>query len=188
MSYLPEILPVRVYGDVMLRVKALPVNSFDDKLHIFARNLTNTMYKRDGVGLAANQVGHNQRIFVIDTDWSKEDAEPNPIVMINPEILAAEGEQEGEEGCISVPDIFAKVKHKYFDVNGNEHIEEAEGMKAVVVQHENDHLNGVLFVDKLSKLAMIKIKRKLKAIMSTAVNGQNIRENLPEDHDHKNIG
>lgn len=193
MSHLPELLPIRIYGDVMLRVKALPIQQFDDKLHRFVRDLTFTMYKRDGLGLAANQTGHNQRVFVIDLEWSKEDTEPNPIVMINPVIISGEGEQEMEEGCISVPDIFCKVKrfnkitYTYLDVCGVEHHEEAEGLKAVVIQHEYDHLDGILFIDKLSKLSMIKIKRKLKTIMSTAVNGQNIREDDFEDHT-KRIG
>lgn len=193
MGYLPELLSIRVYGDVMLRVKALPVKDFDDKLHNFVRDLTFTMYKRDGLGLAANQVGSNQRVFVIDTDWSKEDSEPNPIVMINPIIHSGEGEQEMEEGCISVPDIFAKVKrffkikYSYTDISGNVHHEEAEGLKAVVIQHENDHLDGILFIDKLSKLSMLKYKRKLNAIVSTAVNGKNIRDDVFEDHT-KQIG
>lgn len=176
-----ELLPIRVYGDVMLRVKALPVQNFDDKLRKFLRDLTYTMYQRDGVGLAANQVGSNQRIFVIDTQWSKEDSVPSPVVMINPEITASEGEYEIEEGCISVPDIFAKVKrfnkikYKYQDSHGNLHQEEAEGYKAVVIQHEYDHLNGVLFVDRLGKLAHLKIKRKLNALMNNAKDGVNIR-------------
>ena len=193
MSHLPEVLPIRIYGDVMLRVKALPVKHFDDKLHKFVRDLTHTMYKRDGLGLAANQVGSNHRIFVIDTEWSKEDNEPNPVVMINPVILTSIGEYEMEEGCISVPDIFAKVKrfnkikYIYTDIAGIEHEEEAEGFKAVVIQHEYDHLNGVLFIDKLGKLSLLKIKRKLNAIMSTAVNGKNIREDETEDNT-KQIG
>lgn len=193
MSYLPELLPIRVYGDVMLRVKSTPVKDFDDKLHNFVRDLTHTMYLRDGLGLAANQVGHTQRIFVIDTEWSKEDSEPNPIVMINPVIHSGEGEQEHEEGCISVPDIYAKVKrfykitYSYFDAAGNEHHEEAEDLKAVVIQHEYDHLDGILFVDKLSKLTLLKYKRKLNAIMKSAVNGKNIRTDEPIDHT-KRIG
>jgi len=188
MSHLPELLPIRIFGDVMLRVKALPVKHFDDKLHKFVRDLTHTMYKRDGLGLAANQVGSNQRVFVIDTEWGKDENEPNPTVMINPVILSSTGEYEMEEGCISVPDIFAKVKrfnqirYIYTDIAGNEHEEEAEGFKAVVIQHEYDHLNGVLFIDKLGKLSLLKIKRKLNAIMSTAVNGKNIREDDIDDN------
>jgi len=184
-----ELLPVRIYGDVMLRVKVQPVQHFDDKLRKFVRDLTFTMYKRDGVGLAANQAGQNLRLFVIDTQWSREDAEPHPVVMINPEIHAAEGEYEIEEGCISVPGIFAKVRrfnkivYSYTDINGIEHREEVEGYKAVVIQHENDHLNGVLFTDRLNKLSQLKIKRKLKALLSTTVDGTNIRTDIFTDQE-----
>lgn len=180
----PHLLPVRVYGDVILRIKSLPVKEFDDKLREFARDLTHTMYQRDGVGLAANQVGSTQRVFVIDTCWSREEGEPTPIVMVNPVIHEGEGEYEMEEGCISVPGIYAKVKrynyikYSYFDTCGIEHKGEAEGYDAVVIQHEYDHLDGILFVDRLSKLSMLKIKRKLNAIMSTAENGQNIRTEI----------
>lgn len=193
MSHLPELLPIRIYGDAKLRVKASPVKKFDDELHKFVRDLTHTMYERDGLGLAANQTGHCIRVFVIDLDWTQEDSEPNPIVLINPVILSGEGEQELEEGCISVPDIFAKVKrfykikYTYFDACGIKHEEEAEGLKAVVIQHENDHLDGILFIDKLSKLSMLKYKRKLNAIMKTVVNGQNFRIDDFEEHT-KRIG
>jgi peptide deformylase len=184
MSETPKLLSVRVYGDAMLRMKALPVRNFDEKLQKLVRDMTHTMYQRDGVGLAANQIGHNQRLFVIDMDYSKDNSKPNPVVLINPIIKAGEGEYEIEEGCLSVPGIYAKVKrfdkisYSYFDKEGNEHNEEAEGYKAVVIQHEYDHLNGILFIDKISKLSLLKIKRKLKLIESTAVDGKNIREDI----------
>jgi peptide deformylase len=193
MSDTPKLLAVRVYGDAMLRMKALPVRNFDEKLQKLVRDMTHTMYERDGIGLAATQVGHNQRLFVIDMDYSREDSKPNPVVMINPIIRAGEGEYEMEEGCLSVPAVYASVKrfnrisYTYFDTGGAEHEEEAEGYKAVVIQHEYDHLNGILFIDKISKLALLKIKRKLKAIMSTAVDGKNIREDV-YDPNVKKIG
>ncbi len=186
----PELLPVRVYGDVMLRIVALPVQTFDDKLYGFIRDLTHTMYERDGVGLSANQVGKNLRLFVIDTNWTQEGQKRNPIVMINPVITSSSGEFEMEEGCLSLPGVFAKVKrfneinYTYTDLNGAEHSESAQGYQAIVIQHEYDHLNGVLFIDKLGKLAMLKIKRKTKLIMSTAVNGKNIREEIYNSHQH----
>jgi len=182
-----KLLPVRIYGDDTLKVKALPVQQFDDKLKKLAQDMTCTMYIRDGVGLAANQVGEKLRLFVIDTEWSREETKQNPVVMINPEIISGEGEYEMEEGCISVPGIYAKVKrfykitYKYFDLNGNEHNETAEEYKAVVVQHEYDHLNGVLFIDRISRLSMLKIKRKLNAMKSTGVNGVNIREDVQDN-------
>ena len=184
MSELPKLLPIRVYGDAMLRMKALPVRNFDEKLKKSVHDMLHTMYKRDGVGLAANQVGLNKRLFTIDMDYSKDNSKPNPVVLINPIIKAGEGEYEMEEGCLSVPGIYSKVKrfnkinYTYFDLDGKEHEEEAEGYKAVVIQHEYDHLNGILFIDKISKLSLLKIKRKLKAIMSTAVDGKNIREDI----------
>jgi peptide deformylase len=184
MSETPKLLSVRVYGDAMLRMKALPVRNFDEKLQKLVRDMTHTMYQRDGVGLAANQIGHNQRLFVIDMDYSKDNSKPNPVVFINPIIKSGEGEYEIEEGCLSVPGIYAKVtrfdkiSYSYFDKEGNEHSEEAEGYKAVVIQHEYDHLNGILFIDKISKLSLLKIKRKLKLIESTAVDGKNIREDI----------
>jgi peptide deformylase len=184
MSETPKLLSVRVYGDALLRMKALPVRNFDEKLQKIVRDMLHTMYERDGIGLAATQVGFNQRLFVIDMDYSHEDAQPNPEVLINPIIKAGEGEYEMEEGCLSVPGIYAKVKrfnkisYTYYDAKGEEHAEDAEGYKAVVIQHEYDHLNGILFIDKISKLALLKIKRKLKDIMSTAVDGTNIREDI----------
>ncbi|MFO7659875.1 MAG: peptide deformylase [Candidatus Cloacimonadaceae bacterium] len=193
MSSKAKLLPVRIYGDNILREKAKPVKQFDDKLKALVRDLIYTMYHRDGVGLAANQVGSTQRIFVIDTDWSKEDSDPDPVVLINPEIESGEGEYEMEEGCISLPGIFAKVKrfnkiiYSYTDLEGNEHKEAAEGYKAVVIQHENDHLNGVLFVDRIGKLAMLKIKRKLNEMLKTAVDGTNLRTDI-YDPNVKKIG
>lgn len=183
----PKLLDVRVFGDDILRQQAQPVTQFDNALRSLVQDMIYTMYERDGVGLAGNQVGQTKRVFVIDMDWTREDGRPNPVVLINPVIESGEGEYEMEEGCISVPGIFAKVRRfnkirfTYYDVNGREHKEEAEGYKAVVIQHENDHLNGVLFVDKLSKLAMLKIKRKLNAILKSAVNGVNIRTDIFTD-------
>ncbi len=180
----PKLLPVRVYGDDILRRQAEPVNVFDDKLRAFVRDMVHTMYRRDGVGLAAPQVGHSIRLFVMDMDWAREDSQPIPIVLFNPVITSSEGEYEMEEGCISVPGIYAKVKrfnrisYTYQDEFGKEHQDTAEGYKAVVVQHELDHLNGVLFVDRLGKLALLKLKRKLKALLETAKDGVNIRTDI----------
>ncbi len=180
----PQLLPIYIFGDDFLRQKLSPVAVFDDKLQDFVQDLTHTMYLRDGVGLASSQVGKNLRVFVIDLDWSHEDGKPNPIVMINPEIHQSEGEIEHEEGCISVPGIYAtvrrpsRIEYSYFDINGKQHSEIAEGFKAVVIQHENDHLNGVLFIDHLSSLSKLKIKRKLKELQKTAVNGSNIRQDI----------
>jgi peptide deformylase len=186
-----RLLPVRIIGDDILRKKAQPITEFNNELQSFLRDLIFTMYQRDGVGLAANQVGSLQRVFVIDTQWSREDAVPMPIVMINPEIVSGEGEYEMEEGCISLPGVYAKVKrfhrikYKYTDMEGKQQTGEAEGYDAVVIQHEYDHLNGVLFTDRLSKLSLLKVKRKLKALMSTAKNGVNVRTEIYGETDQK---
>jgi len=184
MNNQPELLPIRVYGDTILKIVAQPVGELDDNLRTYISNLIYTMYERDGVGLAAPQTGHNHRMFVIDPDWGQEGAERKPVVMINPMMTHKEGEYEIEEGCLSVPGIYAHVKRfnqitvVYTDMEGKERTETAEGYRSVVIQHEYDHLNGMLFVDRLSKLNLLKLKRKLKQIQKTAVNGVNIRTDI----------
>ena len=183
-----QLLPVHVLGDDILRKQARIVEVFDDELKNLAQDLIFTMYKRDGVGFAAPQGGKDIRMFVVDTQWSQEGAKPNPIVMINPRILESSGGIEYEEGCISVPGIYATVhrpsyiRYTYQDVEGNQHEAEARDFEAVVIQHENDHLNGTLFIDHLSSLMKLKLKLKLKEITKTAVDGSNIRHDiyLPE--------
>ncbi len=185
----PQLLSIRIYGDEVLRKTAEPVTSFDEKLKDFAQDLIFTMYQRDGVGLAAPQVGHSIRMFAVDTEWSAEDGKPNPVVMINPQITHKEGEISYEEGCISVPHIYSKVvrpsliKYSYYDLDGKIHEETAEGYRAVAIQHEFDHLNGVLFIDHLSNLTRLRLKLKLKEIMKTTVDGVNIRSDIFVDQD-----
>ncbi len=180
----PQLLPIRVYGDDILRMTARPVEAFDSELRDFVADLIFTMYQRDGVGLAAPQVGKSIRVFVIDTQWASEGASPKPIVMINPQILHFEAEIDYEEGCISVPGIYSNVtrpafiRYSYYDLNGKLHEETAEDFKTVVIQHENDHLNGVLFIDHLSSLTRLRLKLKLKDIMKTTVDGENIRHDI----------
>ncbi len=182
----PKLLPIHIYGDSILREK-LPECSLDDaKLKDFIRDLSYTMYQRDGVGLAANQVGSRLRMFVIDPEWAREEREPNPIVMINPVIESSDGETENEEGCISLPGIYANVRRparitiSYTTPDGERVTETVEGFKAVVIQHEYDHLEGVLFTDKVSTLAKLKLKRKLNDLAAQAVDGKNVREGLPD--------
>ena len=177
-----KLLPVRIFGDDILRKKLKDVDLKDPDLPRYIEDLTYTMYERDGVGLASSQVGEDKRLFVIDPWWGgDEDAEHKPVVMINPEILEKEGEQVGDEGCISLPDIFAKVhraykiRYRYTTPQGKVVEAEAEGYEAIVIQHEYDHLNGVLFTDHLSTLARLKVLHKLKELEKSAVNGVNIR-------------
>ena len=186
MNKVPQLLPVRLFGDLILGQKLPECDVSAQELQDFIPDMIHTMYLRDGVGLAANQVGSTFRLFVIDPYWSREDAKPNPIVMINPIIETRDGEIEGEEGCISLPGIFAfvhraaRITYSYTDPSGIRHQESAEGFKAVVIQHEFDHLEGVVFTDRIGILAKLKLKRKLNELSALVVNGINIREALPE--------
>ncbi|MGC9362064.1 MAG: peptide deformylase [Candidatus Syntrophosphaera sp.] len=176
----PKLLHVRIYGDDILHLKAEEVGQIDDALLEYIEDLTHTMYVRDGVGLASPQVGISKRIFVIDPYWSREGRGKEPIVMINPLIESRSGETETEEGCISVPGIFSYVTRpsqitvSYTNLKGERVKTELSGFPAVVAQHEYDHLDGILFVDRLGTIARLKLKLKLKELAKTTVNGVNI--------------
>jgi peptide deformylase len=178
-----KLLKIRIIGDKVLRLTAEPVTDFDEELKKFVDDLTYTMYVTDGVGLAAPQVGVSKRIFVVDFYWAQEGATKSPKVFINPEITFSEGLITHEEGCLSVPDVFEKVKRpshikiKAQDVDGNFFQEEFSEFPAVVFQHEFDHLNGVLFVDHLNKLKYLMHKNKIDHyINQTKSNGENIQD------------
>ena len=159
---------IRIYGDPILRKTAVPVTSFDDTLKRFVEEMILTMREKDGVGLAANQVGKAIRVVVIDPTAGEKD----PYVLINPELTYLSGEtDDDEEGCLSVPTIRLKVNRskvvsaKAFDANGKEVvIEKAEGIFARALQHELDHLNGILFVDRVSLLQRRLVGGKLKKL------------------------
>ncbi len=179
-----KLLPIHIYGDKVLRQKALPVMEITNEIKKFVLNLIFTMYERDGLGLAAPQVGKSLKIFVCDPQWSKTDIK-KPLVLINPEILYAEGEQVNEEGCLSIPEIYEKVKRfksikmKALDLEGQEVIHEGEDLFAVVMQHENDHLNGVMFIDHIPSIRKMIIKKKLKDLSKTTDSeGNNISHDL----------
>lgn len=173
-------LPIRILGDDILRQKAAEVAEIDEEIKDFAQDLTHTMYIRDGVGLAAPQVGRSIRMFVIDPGRRDDDKAQNPIVMINPIIEDPSGESVSDEGCISVPEVFAEVKRhdkikiSYTDLDGKRHTEEVSGFVATVIQHEYDHLDGVLFIDRINALAKLKNSAKIRKILSTAVDGVNV--------------
>ncbi len=181
MSRRPKLLDIHIYGDNVLRLRAAEVEAIDDELRQFAEDLTHTMYKRDGVGIAAPQTGISKRIIVVDPHWSQDGKSREPLVMINPVIESSDGETETEEGCISVPGIYARVVRpseisvSYTELSGERRLMKLSGYPAVVVQHEYDHLEGILFVDHLSTIAKLKVKRKLKDLERTAVNGVNLR-------------
>lgn len=177
----PRLLPIHIVGDSVLRRKAEEVAAIDAELLQFAEDLAHTMYRRDGVGLAAPQVGVSKRVIVIDPNWNKEGKGRAPLVMINPVIESSSGETDTEEGCISVPGIYAHVVRpseitvSYTDLGGERHTLQLSDYPAVVVQHEYDHLEGILFIDRLGAVAKLKLKRRLKELEKSAVDGVNLR-------------
>ncbi|MCK4312927.1 MAG: peptide deformylase [Candidatus Cloacimonetes bacterium] len=168
-----EILPVRIYGDRSLRKIAEPVDKITDEIKDFIANLTFTMYEKDGVGLAAPQVGRLLRIFVVDPFWFNEENEKNPVVLINPKFLEFEGQTQSEEGCLSFPDIYEKVMRakkvviESLNEKGKKVHYEADELFARVLQHEYDHLDGILFIDKMPKLRRMFLKKRLNDLEST---------------------
>jgi peptide deformylase len=160
------ILEIFKYPSPILRKKAETVNKFDEELRQMVMSMADTMYNAPGVGLAAPQIGVSRRIVVIDITDKDEDNQL--IVLINPEIIKAEGSQVDEEGCLSVIDLTAKVKRfaqisvRAHDIKGKLHEFEAEEWFARVIQHEVDHLNGILFIDHLSTLKRALYKKKRK--------------------------
>ncbi|MDD3049628.1 MAG: peptide deformylase [Candidatus Cloacimonetes bacterium] len=180
----PNVLPVRIYGDETLIKISEHVEEINDELLEFIADLKETMYIKDGVGLAAPQVGVLKRIFVIDTEFARTNKK-NPIVFINPEITQKDGIFIYEEGCLSLPGIFETVRRfENITVKAkNEKWQDFE-MKvsdyvAVVIQHEFDHLNGVLFIDHLNRFKKIKISPILKRLkMTTDSEGINVDEYL----------
>ena len=176
----PKILAVRIYGDPVLRKKAEPVPEITPEIKNFLADLIHTMYEKDGVGLAAPQVGISLRIFVVDPEWSRTN-QKNPRVFINPKIVSMNGVEVEDEGCLSLPELFAEVKRaeklilEAQDLEGNWLQYEAEGFFARTIQHEYDHIDGVLFIDRVSKLKLLSLKWKLKALEQTKdENGVNL--------------
>lgn len=156
-------LQILEYPDPRLRTRAQPVEVFDAALGKQVENMFETMYAAPGIGLAATQVDYHKRLIVMDVSEDKQ----QPLVFINPEILAAEGVGTGEEGCLSVPGIFdevkraARIRARAQDVTGKIFEVELDGLAAVCLQHEMDHLEGKLFVDYLSDLKRERIRKKL---------------------------
>ena len=158
------LLNILCYPDPRLHTVAKPVTQFDDALRALVADMTETMYNAQGIGLAATQINVHQRVVVIDTSEERN----QPLVLINPEITwASEERVKGEEGCLSVPGIYdgversVAVKLKAADEHGKVREIDAEGMLAVCMQHELDHLMGKVFVEYLSPLKRNRIKTKL---------------------------
>jgi len=158
------LLEILHYPNPVLAEKSLPVEIFDEKLKQLAADMAETMYDAPGVGLAAPQVGVLQRMVVIDC--SSQDDPADLIVAVNPEIMAREGECLEEEGCLSVPGYYAKVARsaqvrvRYQDLDGQQQERNANELLAVAIQHEIDHLDGILFVDRLSSLKRSMFRKK----------------------------
>lgn len=141
---------IRIEGDLILRKTSKKVPQITDRIKILLDDMGETMYAADGVGLAAPQVGILKRVIVVDP----RDEETGLVKLVNPEIIEADGEQIGVEGCLSIPEFNGTVKRpehvkvKYLDEDGNEKIWDAHGFPAVILSHEIDHLDGILFRDK----------------------------------------
>jgi peptide deformylase len=159
-------LPILIYPSPIIRKRSLPVVSINGELQRFIDDMVETMYAAPGLGLAAPQVGALKRIIVLDPH---EDRKPTrSMALINPEVIAAEGQYVDEEGCLCIPGLKAEVRRfkrvvvKAYDRNEKEVVVEGSGLLARILQHEIDHLNGVLFIDRLSTAKRELVKRRLK--------------------------
>lgn len=185
---------IYLYGSEMLREKAKPVTGVDESLVKLVYDMFETMHKANGIGLAATQVGDRRRVIVIDISEVNENAEeadddedaaedeadepahttspglPRTLALINPEIIATEGSYVMEEGCLSIPDVRAeverpeKIRVRFRDTSFQELVLDADGLLARVIQHEYDHLDGVLFVDRISGAKRALLRTKLRRI------------------------
>ncbi|SMC28728.1 peptide deformylase [Andreprevotia lacus DSM 23236] len=159
-----SILNILHYPDERLHTVAKPVTQFDERLQTMIDDMAQTMYEAPGIGLAATQVDFHQRLIVVDISESKDQL----MVLINPEIVEADGHTVYEEGCLSVPGIYEEVERaehiriKALDRHGKPYEIEADGLLAICIQHEIDHLDGKVFVEKLSRLKLNRIIQKLK--------------------------
>jgi len=160
------VLEIKVYGASVLREKSKPVEKITPEIVNLVKDMVETMYTASGVGLSAPQVGISKRIIIVDS------GDKDVIVLINPQIIYQEGEEISEEGCLSLPELYAEVKRyakvsvEGLGLNGEKLVLSAEGLVARAIQHEIDHLNGILFIDKVGrakrKLLLEKIAKKGK--------------------------
>lgn len=159
------IKPLIILPDPILRQVSRPIETIDGEVKKLADDMLETMYDAPGIGLAAIQIGVARRMLVLDV--SKDGEDKTPLVFINPEIVtASDARSVYEEGCLSIPDYYAEVERpasitvRHLDREGKEQVTEAEGLLATCLQHEIDHLNGVLFIDHISKLKREMVIRK----------------------------
>ena len=159
------IRPLVVLPDPRLRLKSEPVGAVSDEIRTLAQDMLDTMYDAPGVGLAAIQIGVPKRVITMDV--SKSETERNPLVLINPDVVwASEETRVYEEGCLSIPEYYEeverpeRVRFRYTTLDGEIVEADADGLMATCVQHEIDHLNGVLFIDHLSKLKRDRVTKR----------------------------
>ncbi|ADO41777.1 peptide deformylase [Ketogulonicigenium vulgare] len=169
--------PILIHPDPRLRAIAKPLPDISDEIRRLADDMLETMYDAPGIGLAGPQVGQLQRIIVLDC--AKDPDAPQPLVMVNPQIVwSSDDRSVYEEGCLSIPDQYAEVerpasvKVRWLDLNGNEQDREMEGLWATCVQHEIDHLDGKLFIDYLGPMKRQLITRKMEKLKRERARGE----------------
>lgn len=172
------ILPVLQFPDPRLKRVSEPVARVTDELRQLAADMLETMYDEPGIGLAAPQVGAPIRLVVVDTTWTEEGEDRSPLVLVNPEIVARDGRIVWTEGCLSVPDFQAEVERaarvrlRATDLDGKPLEIDAEELQAVCFQHELDHLDGILFIDRISRLKRsLYVKKRQKQLRREAEDG-----------------
>lgn len=165
--------PILIIPDSRLRLLSEPVERFDDGLRTLVGDMFAAMYAAPGIGLAAIQVGVPKRLITLDL--ARKDEARKPLVIVNPEILSVSDEKKSyEEGCLSIPEYYEpverplKVRVRHLDEHGKEQIVDAEGLLATCLQHEIDHLNGVLFIDHISKLKRDRVIKKFVKLAKRA--------------------
>lgn len=172
-----ELLNIHTYPDPVLTTVATEVTEFNDELALLCKNMLYTMYHAPGIGLAAPQIGISKRIFVIDVDYSRDETAEdsgeytlgnfNPRIFINPKFVETDGQTTYQEGCLSLPGVYEDVKRfdtikvEYQDVKGETHTLDADELLSICIQHENDHLDGIVFIERLSQLKKSFLKKKL---------------------------
>ncbi|NBO19383.1 MAG: peptide deformylase [Proteobacteria bacterium] len=185
-------LPIIIAPDERLKIKSAPVEKVDNELREFIADMFDTMYHEKGIGLAAVQVGVHKRVLVADVSWRDEDGSiGEQHVMINPEIVETSAELNVyKEGCLSLPDQFADVTRpkglrvRFMDMEGKQQEMELDGLLATCVQHEIDHLNGIIFVDHTSALKRDMILRKLTKQKKMGYFDPHDHSNCGHDHSH----
>ncbi len=167
-----SVLEVVNYGNPILRNKCIQVTDFS-KLSDFIDDMFDTMYEQEGIGLAANQVGVDMNLFIIDI--SHTDDNEFPRIFINGEITSSQGESVFSEGCLSIPEVALEVTRpevisfKYQDIDKKWHEEEFDGLLARAIQHEIDHLNGILIIDLVSEMQRLKVNKEVKRIKNDSI-------------------